>query len=159
MANAIGTTHCPKTKESKMEVVKRIYNTVVPISEDRIEGSRGLMGENYYIEFGKRILKTRKELNLSQDQLAMLWDISQTEVSLIEHGIRKANADQLFLLKAYEDSINIELLLGCRSPENDALDQEFRLLKESLNKEGLQILKRFLELIRYSLTLMNRRSV
>ena len=104
-------------------------------------------------ECGKRIKQLRKEMNLSQDQLAEKLNVSQNTIAKIECGLRRPSIDfTIELAEFFETSIQY-LVLGVPAENMDKkreieeaielIDQMVELLQNK--KEELRQMKKELE--------------
>jgi transcriptional regulator with XRE-family HTH domain len=83
-----------------------------------------------YTAIGKRIRKCRKQLNLTQQQLAELSDLSDTNISHIERGATK---------------LSLPSLISIANALNTTTDY---LLMDVINNSDIQFKKEFAELLK-----------
>lgn len=139
-----------KTKEMRMDTVKRIRTIAERIDKCRKSSTYGYWSGEYYVDLGKRVRKERTSLKLSQEELGMLWGVTQAEVSNIELGNRKISVEQLFLLKMLEPSLDLNILMGSYLTESNRLYEELRLLTRNLSPECIISAAKLIEQIRNS---------
>ncbi len=135
-----------KNKDERMMITRNIRAVTEYFTRLRSERSHGISGNGFYIDLGKRIESKRLNLNMSQDDLGMLWGVTQSEVSNIERGKRKVSPEQISMLKFYDSSIDLNELLGCNLTETDELNENFRAITSRLNSEGIHTVKKILEM-------------
>ena len=150
MQKIIGERENVKSRDVRLDTVKRMQAITEHLEQCRKDNSFGYWSGEYFIDLGKRVRMERNSLRLSQEELGMLWGVTQAEVSNIELGNRKITVDQLFLLKMLEPSLDMNTLLGFYMTKRNRLDEEFRLLTKKLNTEGVEVVLKLLEAIRNS---------
>ena len=88
-------------------------------------------------ECGKRIQQFRKEMNLSQEELAEKLNVSQNTIAKIECGLRRPSIDFLIELSMFFNTSMTYLVMGIY-PE----DIEKKLPKEKSMKQLKRLIKR-----------------
>ncbi len=81
-----------------------------------------------YIEIGRRIARRRKQLNLTQEFLAELVDVSPQYISHIEHARSIPSTEVIMRLAIALDTTPDEFLVGTARYE----DQRWRTVAERL---------------------------
>lgn len=61
--------------------------------------------------FGNRIMKLRKEKNLTQSELADILGVQKTQISEMENGNRTTTIEKLYILADYFN-VSIDYLVG-----------------------------------------------
>ena len=136
-----------KTREVRMDTVKKIRSIIEELGLHRENVKLGYWSEDYYVDLGKKVRRQRTSLKMSQEELGMLWGVSQAEVSNIELGNRKISVQQLFLLKMLKPSMDLNRLLGFYPEKESRLYEQFKLLEQTLTPEGISAATKLFELI------------
>lgn len=82
------------------------------------------MDELNYIEIGKRIKMKRKEMNLTQEKLSELIDVSPTYISEIERG---SSVSSLFTISKLSKELDLNLdylVFGINTKNSDSTFSE-----------------------------------
>ncbi len=87
--------------------------------------------KQFLVEMGNRILKRRKELGLTQEQLAEAMELSLQSVSCIELGKKAIRPENLFKLCRALDISSDYILTGKRSARQlDGITKKLATLNE-----------------------------
>lgn len=71
-----------------------------------------MVTRDYLIEFGNKLKELRTDkLGCTQDKLGDIMNLSQSEVSRLEHGQRKINIIHLFTLKRLNPNLDLNNLV------------------------------------------------
>jgi len=147
MQKKIKKTGNAKTKDMRMDTVKNIRSIIEQLDRHRKNASCGYLSAEYYVDLGKKVRYQRTALKLSQEELGMLWGVSQAEVSNIELGNRKVSVEQLFLLKMLRPSMDLNSLLGFHPEKGGKLYEQLRLLEQTLTPRDISAVTSLIELI------------
>lgn len=112
------------------------------------------MAENYELDFkliGKRVREVRKRRNLSQIELAELADVSETYISYIECGKKKASLSILISIANVLDVSLDELLVGNQITKSFDYHTEIHEIISGCNRYEQRILFETLLSLRASL--------
>ena len=94
---------------------------------------------------GKRIFKRRKELGLTQDELAERSGLSQSFLTCVERGGRGMVFDSIIKISvALETSVDYLLTGAVMQEESNYILQLFGLLDETQRDHTVEILKHLL---------------
>ena len=93
-----------------------------------------------YSAIGKRIKKKRKELQLTQENLAEALAVSIGYVSQMERGITKINLDTLSEIAAYLSCDVAELITGTVPQQSNYLDDELNHCYQSMDTKQKKML-------------------
>jgi transcriptional regulator with XRE-family HTH domain len=74
--------------------------------------------DNQFIEMGRRIAARRKNLGMTQNQLAEILDISNNHLSSIETGKQSPSFDKFIKICEALDTTPNHLVLGCVHSKN-----------------------------------------
>ncbi|MBP5555622.1 MAG: helix-turn-helix transcriptional regulator [Lachnospiraceae bacterium] len=84
---------------------------------------------DYLVELGGKLKEFRTtKLGCTQDKMADIMNLSQSEISRLEHGKRKINILHLFTLKCIKPNLDLNDLVGA----SDAPDMHDDMHKEDL---------------------------
>ena len=93
-----------------------------------------------YSAIGKRIRKCRKELNLTQQQLAEMSDLSDTNISHIERGATKLILPSLIAITNALNTTTDYLLMDVINNSDIQFKNEFAELLKDCGKEEFNLL-------------------
>ena len=97
-----------------------------------------------YVEFGKRITKRRKELNLTQRELAEKLDCNESYISKIEKGKAKPTLDFVFLV-AKEFEVGVDYLIPFTKTNSMIVKDEFQERWKKSSPEMINFLNSILD--------------
>lgn len=100
-----------------------------------------------YAETGTRILKLRKEQQLTRERLAELADISVQFLADIEKGKKNMTVTTLRKLAAALGVSTEYIVNGCGDPHEQALTTVYQRLSPENRKRALDILRLFAEAV------------
>lgn len=93
-------------------------------------------------EIGKRIYKKRKEMGLTQEELAFRSGLSQSFLTCIERGEKGPGFDSIIRISSALKTSTDYLLLGVISQEeSDYIHSLFKLMDETQRKYAIEIMK------------------
>lgn len=96
-------------------------------------------------EIGKRILKTRKELGLTQEELADRSGLSQSFLTCVERGEKGLGFSSIVKISHALGTSTDYLLTGATSKkESNYILQLFELMDETQREHTVEIVKRTL---------------
>lgn len=101
---------------------------------------------NYKL-IGKRIQRARKKVNITQEKLAELMDMSVSYISQVERGITKANLRTLDNICTQIGCSLIYILTGKASDEKEYADSDFCREFYKLSDTGKNITIEIMELL------------
>lgn len=93
-----------------------------------------------YIAIGKRIRKCRKQQNLTQQQLAEMADLSDTNISHIERGATKLSLPSLISIANALNTTTDYLLMDVINNSEFEFKKEFSELIKNCGKEEYKLL-------------------
>lgn len=94
-------------------------------------------------QIGKRIYKKRKEMGLTQEELADRSGLSQSFLTCIERGEKGPGYDSIIRISCALETSTDYLLLGVLSQEeSNYINMLFRLMNEAQRKDATEIVKR-----------------
>ena len=93
-----------------------------------------------YVAIGKRIRKCRKQLNLTQQQLAEMSDLSDTNISHIERGATKLSLPSLISITNALNTTTDYLLMDVINNSEIQFKKEFAELLKDCDKEEYKLL-------------------
>lgn len=93
-----------------------------------------------YKAIGQRIRKRRKELNLTQQKLAELSDLSDTNISHIERGATKLSLPSLIAITNALDTTTDYLLMDVTDNSLHQFKKEISDIFENCTKEEYRLL-------------------
>ena len=76
--------------------------------------------EDYKIEMGKRMRNRRKELNLTQEKMSELLDISTKHYSGVERGVAGLSIENLIMISDIL-GLNLDYLIRGENSQNTAI--------------------------------------
>ena len=94
------------------------------------------MNEINYKEMGKRIKQKRKELNLTQEKLSEMLEISPTYISEIERG---TGISSLATITKIANVLNLDLDYLILGISNTNIDKTFSNLLEKIPKQDQKL--------------------
>lgn len=96
-------------------------------------------------QIGKRIYKKRKEMRLTQEELADRSGLSQSFLACIERGEKGPGFDSIIRISCALETSTDYLLMGILSrEESDYIHTLFKLMDETQRKEATEIMRRIL---------------
>ncbi len=104
---------------------------------------------NYPIaaQIGKRIYQKRKELGLTQEELADRSGLSQSFLTCIERGEKGLGFDSIIRISCALETSTDYLLMGVMSQEEtDYIHSMFKLMDESQRKDATAIMRHLLNI-------------
>lgn len=93
-----------------------------------------------YNAIGKRIRKCRKQLNLTQQQLAEMSDLSDTNISHIERGATKLSLPSLISIANALNTTTDYLLMDVINNSDIQFKNEFAELLNNCSKDEYRLL-------------------
>lgn len=93
-----------------------------------------------YIGIGKRIRKRRKQLRLTQQQLAEMANLSDTNISHIERGATKLSLPSLISITNALNTTTDYLLMDVINNSESEFKKEFAELLKDCSKEDYKLL-------------------
>lgn len=86
--------------------------------------------ETFHVEMGKRIMQRRKQMNLSQEELSELADVSPQLLSTAERGIKATRPENLLKIsKALGVSTDYLLTGEITDNDLDIISEKLKILR------------------------------
>lgn len=99
-----------------------------------------------YTELGKRISNRRKELKLTQKELAEKLDCNDSYISKLEKGKTKPTLDFIFLIaKTFE--VGVDYLIPFTSENSKIMKEEFQERWEKCSPEMIKFLNNIIDAV------------
>lgn len=138
------------------EIHSDIKNAILKFREDITSQnpSEGhvLTLDDYTIELRESIIKFRECTGLSQDDISILLDYSQSKISRIESGKIQMKAGDVFILCRFSESPFIKDLLKHKAISENPLEKICRYIKSVLDLDSLSELTQEMEMLRKSMS-------
>lgn len=98
--------------ESSADITRKIIEFKESQTIKKSPAGYDMVSRDYLIEFGSKLKELRTDkLGCTQDKLGDIMNLSQSEVSRLEHGQRKMNIIHLFTLKRLNPNLDLNNLV------------------------------------------------